>query len=189
MSDGSELMHSHKYIQKYQKNGKTYYVYDEDRGDKNLVSAKTYSANGSVYAGEYTYNKDINDRNEKEYKITTKIKNAAAGAAKSATNTVKSATNTVNDTVKSATNTVKTALHPIADKLGHNEKDEYTYYLNELNKQRSFSNLGQALTFSINTREKAYEHAVAYSKTPIGKLDIAVYTAKSWVADKLKKSK
>jgi Ethanolamine utilization protein EutJ (predicted chaperonin) len=76
------------------KKGNWVYIYDEDRGDKNQtgIITSTNVSTGKTTTVGYTYNKNIDDRNEKEYKTTTKIANAVKNIVKPVTDKVSEVT-------------------------------------------------------------------------------------------------
>lgn len=185
MSDGSELMHSHKYIEKYQKNGKWYYVYDEDKGTKNLKSTTTKSNNLTGTTKTYTYNKNVDDRTKKEDTTITKVTNAV----KNTVTSIKDKSG-LTDREKMKQNessaaqldkwASKSAINSDYELKVNNDKSaavEYTRDAHEKTVRASYY------------RQQAKSYADAYAKTPLGKIENKVSSAKSWLEKKLKKSK
>jgi hypothetical protein len=185
MSDGSELMHSHKYIEKYQKNGKWYYVYDEDKGTKNLKSTTTKSNNLTGTTKTYTYNKNVDDRTEKEDTTITKVSNAV----KNTVTSIKDKSGLTDRKMMKQNESAAAKLNEWASESASNSQWQL-----KVNKDKN-----TAVEYTRNAREKtirasyykqqAKSYADAYAKTPLGKIENKVSSAKSWLEKKLKKSK
>lgn len=185
MSDGSELMHSHKYIEKYQKNGKWYYVYDEDKGNKNLVSTTTKSNNLTGTKKTYTYNKNIDDRTKKEDYAITK----AANAVKNTLTSIKDKSGLTDRKNMKDAEAAATKLNEWASESA-SKSEQYLKVYKDKNTAVEYTRNAREKTIRASYyKQQAKSYADAYSKTPIGKIENKISSAKSWLEKKLKKNK